>query len=322
MQFPRGRFTSMKKGTRICDLLEDLKNSRFSGYCIITHGTETGSLVLKNGNCLLAGYQDIAGEDAWISIQRIEESEVDVQIIHLTPAQLNLTLEFNQGARIERKKKHMPGEMRGDVPVRLPTKERESQTHIPEPRKSRRSPEREAEAGVPQALTGSAIPGGAPPAGIHTEEVPPAEQAQVGGPAPVTPDQIVPGGSDAGTGISSGHQETGGQAPSLPGDPALVLPEVSVRGSETGRGSPVPPVSEEPGAEQGPEEQSGFQYTQSPVGDHGEEKSQNDGFIRELSALDTMDLQSMTEKIRNNCRAIVKGLHLEHLLDWQEDKPK
>jgi hypothetical protein len=320
MQFPRGRFTAMKKGTRICDLLEELKHSRFSGYCIITHGTETGSLVLKNGNCLLAGYQDIAGDDAWISIQRIEESEVDVQIIHLTPAQLNLTLEFNQGARIERNKKHQPGEMRGDMPVRLTTKERESRTYTPEPRKSRRSPEREAEAAVPQAFT--ATHGESPPAGMQQEGAPPAEQAHVGGPAQVTPDQIVPPGPDTGTGISSGHQETGGHAPSLPGDPPLVLPEVSGLRSETDRGSPVPPISEETGAEQGPGEQSGFQHIQSPAGDHEEEKSPHEGFIRELSALDAMDLPGMTEKIRNNCRAIVKGLHLEHLLDWQEDKPQ
>jgi hypothetical protein len=58
------------------------------------------------------------------------------------------------------------------------------------------------------------------------------------------------------------------------------------------------------------------------VDEGGEEKSPNEGFIRELSALDTMDLQGMTEKIRINCRAIVQGLHLEHLLDRQEDKPE
>ena len=57
-----------------------------------------------------------------------------------------------------------------------------------------------------------------------------------------------------------------------------------------------------------------------PVSGGGEDRSPNAGFIRELAALDAMDLQSMSEKIRVNCRMIVQGLHLEHLLDQQEDK--
>lgn len=323
MQVPRGRFTAMKKGTRIHDLLVELKHSRFSGYCIITRGTETGSLVLKNGHCFLAGYQDLAGEDAWASIQRFGESEVDAQLMHLTPAQLELALEFNEEARIERRKIHAHGERPGAVPGNHTAEERRSRARIPESPKPPDTPVKDTGAGVSWLLTGQVSQEEAPHKkdGTHPEEARPPKPVHGGGPAQVRPDRIVSHGPDTGTRISSAHQDTGRHAPSLPGDLVMVHPGTPPPGTEPGQGTPVPPISDAPGEKLGREGQSGFQDTPSPVGE-GEEKSPNDGFIRELSALDTMDLQGMTEKIRINCRAIVQGLHLEHLLDRQEDKPE
>jgi len=323
MQFPRGRFAAFKKEIRICDLLEELKQSRFSGYCIITRGMETSSLVLKNGNCLLAGYQELIGDDAWISIRRIGESEVDAQLMHLSPAQLTLTLEFNPGACIERKRKSNHGEKPGDVPVNNAREERKSPARIPKPRTSRDSPERETGAGALH-LTGQATGVESHPAkaGTHPEEGQPAEPAHSGEAAPVRPDQTTPPGSDIRTGISPGHQDDSGPVPAPPGDLTPVPPEKPAPGTGLAREHAVPPVSGEPRAEQGPEGRSALQDTHSSARETPEGKSANEGFLRELAALDAMDLQSMTEKIRNNCRVIIQGLHLEHLLDQRAEEPK
>jgi hypothetical protein len=320
MQFPRGRFTAIKKGTRICDLLGELKHSRFSGYCIITRGTETGSLVLKNGNCLLAGYQDLEGDSAWIAIQRIEESEADAQLMHLTPAQLDLAIEFNQGARIERRITHVHREKQGTVPVHGTTEERKSPTRIPKTRTSPESPGQDTGSTGRPAHTGHALRKRTLPvnAGTLPEEGNSAQQATGGETVPVEPCQSMR--SDTETGISSGHREVEINALSLPEDLTPGTPEKPLPKAEPAQGSSIPPVPDETAAGQGREERSGLPEGTVPVSGGGEERSPNAGFIRELAALDAMDLQCMSEKIRVNCRMIVQGLHLEHLLDQQEDK--
>jgi hypothetical protein len=291
MQVPRGRFSAVKKGMRVCDLLRELEHSRFSGYCVITRGTETGSLVLKNGNCLLVDYENLTGEDAWLSFQYIEEREIDAQLMHLTPAQLDLALEFNQGARIERRKKQRHGAEGGTVPVHGMTEELGSRP------------------GSPPVMTD-----------MYPEEVHANQKSRGAGPVQVKPGQDQD--SDNGTGISLSRRGADSTAPSLPADITPGTHESSpppVR--EPVPKTPVPPVLDEPGAAQGPADRSGFpESTPVPAREGKEEKSPNAGFIRELAALDAMDLQSMTEKIRMNCRTIVQGLHLEHLLEQQEDK--
>ncbi len=40
---------------------------------------------------------------------------------------------------------------------------------------------------------------------------------------------------------------------------------------------------------------------------------------RDLNALDSMDLNTMSNKIRENCKIMVEKLHLEHLMEQQKD---
>lgn len=40
---------------------------------------------------------------------------------------------------------------------------------------------------------------------------------------------------------------------------------------------------------------------------------------RELDALDSMDLDTMSDKIRANCKSMIEKLHLEHLMEHQGD---
>lgn len=319
MQFPRGRFTAIKKGTRICDLLGELRHSRFSGYCIITRGTETGSLVLKNGNCLLAGYQDLAGDLAWIAIERIEESEVDAQLMHLTPVQLDLALEFNPEARIERRIKPSHGEKTGAGTVHGTTDGQKSPVGIPEVRTSPEPPGKETGSAVRTAHGSHAAHKRTPPvkAGISVDEDHSPQPVMEGKPVPEEPGLTLKSDTGAGTPRVLPDGEIPARSP--PEILTTRMAEKPLPQAETARESPVPPVPGEPAAGKDGEEQPGLPENTLPVGVEGEEKSPNASFIRELAALDAMDLDNMSEKIRINCRTIVQGLHLEHLIDDTED---
>jgi hypothetical protein len=320
MQFPRGRFTAIKKGTRICDLIGELKHSRFSGYCIIARGAETGSLVLKNGNCLLAGYQDLAGDRAWIAIQHMEESEVDAQLMHLTPAQLDLAIEFNPGARIERRIKHSHKEKTGVDTVHGTEEGQKSQKGIPEIRSSPELPVKETGSAVRTTHGGPAAHRRTPPvkAGISAEKDRSPQPVTGGEPVPDEHGRTLESGT--GAEISPVLPDVEIHARSHPEISTPGIPEKPLPGAETARESPVPPVPGKSAAGLDGKEHPGLPGDTLPAGVEGEEKSPNASFIRELAALDAMDLESMSEKIRINCRTIVQGLHLEHLIDEKEDK--
>lgn len=53
-----------------------------------------------------------------------------------------------------------------------------------------------------------------------------------------------------------------------------------------------------------------------PLAREGDELTMVD---RDLKALDSMDLDTMSEKIRENCKLMIEKLHLEHLMEKQGD---
>jgi len=55
---------------------------------------------------------------------------------------------------------------------------------------------------------------------------------------------------------------------------------------------------------------------ETPSAHGGEEYTMVD---RDLKALDSMDLDTMSHKIRANCKLMIEKLHLEHLIENQED---
>lgn len=44
------------------------------------------------------------------------------------------------------------------------------------------------------------------------------------------------------------------------------------------------------------------------------------GLYKELDALDSMDIESMTQKIRNNCMVMIEKLNLEHLIETKKGR--
>ncbi len=101
MQLPRGTFHSIKKGILFRLLLDEMEKTRFTGYCTISCGTETCTLVLNTGIFILADYAKSEGDAAWLKMQKMSDLKVDAGLTTLNAAQLQLTREFNPHATLQ-----------------------------------------------------------------------------------------------------------------------------------------------------------------------------------------------------------------------------
>ena len=101
MQLPRGTFHSIKKGILFRLLLDEMEKNRFTGYCTISCGTETCTLVLNSGTFILADYAKSEGDAAWLKMQKMLDLKVDASLTTLNAAQLQLTREFNPHATLQ-----------------------------------------------------------------------------------------------------------------------------------------------------------------------------------------------------------------------------
>jgi hypothetical protein len=317
----------MKKGILIQDLLNELTLSRFSGYCVLSRRTESGSLVFKNGNCILADYLGLAGNDAWAMVQEAGTQETDAQIVQLTPAQLDLTIEFNITARIEHKKKSghsrrssareqaaEPGQPGSSAPSSslrpvLP------EPHPPSPGKETERTRRKVR---PADLDQVSPPG---VQNLHAEEqstktIVPDEQVNPAGTMQANQEPPVFGAP-----VSSGSVSPVKQHSPLTGQSDQVPPEIPDPVMVAGN-SPFIPPPEVSSQDKQEEHLAGFQDEGILARSDDPKKPSDDEFIRELSTLDELDIKGMSEKIRDNCRMIVRGLHLEHLLEKDDEKIK
>lgn len=328
MEFPRGRFVTMKKGILIQDLLNELTLSRFSGYCILSRSTESGSLVFKNGNCILADYLGFAGNEAWTMVQQAGALETDAQIVQLTPAQLDLTMEFNNNARIEHKKKSRQSRRSGateqaNEPEKPGSSASSSSSHpvLPEPHPTSPGKETERTRGKvhPADFNRVSPPGGT---NLHAEElvtktIVPDEQGNPAGTMQGNQETPVFGAP-----VSSGSLSPEKQHPPLTGQSGQVPPEIREDQVMMAGNSHFIPAPEESSHEKKEERRTGLRDEGILAKADEAKKPSDEEFIRELSTLDEMDIKGMSEKIRDNCRMIVRGLHLEHLLEKDDEKLK
>jgi hypothetical protein len=226
MQLPRGTFNSIKKNILLHALLEEIESQKFSGYCTVTSGDTTFSIVFKSGMYMLADYEKNEGEAAWNQIRDRMDQQVDAALTSLTNQQLELCVEFNEHAVI--------------------------------PHDARRKPQQQVK----------------PAATVQAQQKPVTRQ--------VYPNTVAPKPHAAGS-VRSAYVD----APDEP------------KPKGTGRLSQG--KAPEPAAAQiSPE----F-VTESDGGSN---------IDRDLDALEAMDLEEMTKKIRDNCKITVERLHLEHLL--------
>ncbi|NYT06519.1 MAG: hypothetical protein GKC04_09190 [Methanomicrobiales archaeon] len=100
MQLPRGTFYSLKKGMTLSSLLDELRSAAFSGHCSFPLGNTSGSLVFDRGTCILADVPPRAGTEACTYLQEAGGELVNAELYSLTPAQINLSIEFNAKFRV------------------------------------------------------------------------------------------------------------------------------------------------------------------------------------------------------------------------------
>jgi hypothetical protein len=229
MKLPRGTFHSIKKGILFRSVLEEMEKTRFTGYCTVSFGLETCTIVLNSGIYILADYDKLEGEHAWQKMQKLLEMKVDAGLTTLNTVQLELAREFNPHATL-------PSFVR-----KSPTRQVRTGTTNPGTRRKDDS-------------AGNTVPG------VRSDHQ--KNKALHSGPQPSTAEQ---------------HPDPGISAP--------VTAQSSVEQQASGKGP--------------------------------EEGGTN--IERDLEALDNMDIDEMTKKIRENCKVTIEQMDLEHLIEKRED---
>lgn len=102
MQLPRGTFRYIKKGVLLGDILIEIKNLRFTGICTFSSGSINGTLVFKDGTCVLAEIQDKYSDAGWEEAQKLADRETDAALSDLDNAQLQLSIEFNKKSLVKK----------------------------------------------------------------------------------------------------------------------------------------------------------------------------------------------------------------------------
>jgi hypothetical protein len=104
MDLPRGKFRSLQKGVQLKDILDVITKTRFSGICTFSSDNGTnGTLVFKSGTCVIANIQDQYGAAAWDGTQALLDQVFDVVLSDLDSTQLQLALDFNKKAHVQKK---------------------------------------------------------------------------------------------------------------------------------------------------------------------------------------------------------------------------
>jgi hypothetical protein len=138
MQLPMGNFCEIKKAEQISSILNDLKQTKFSGICSISSDTVSGTFVFGSGKCMLAEIQHKSGDEAWDELVKMSNYKVDAALLSLSDAQVTQALEINKTCRIvkvrEMTSSSAPEHANPKIPER-PPQELEKSTHTKEPPK-------------------------------------------------------------------------------------------------------------------------------------------------------------------------------------------
>lgn len=100
MQLPWGSVESLKSGILLSSLFEELKKSGFIGICRIPIDDETASLVLEKGDPVLVEFPPYKGKSALKKLQALNARRVDAELYSLTKNQIQLCLKFNSEYRL------------------------------------------------------------------------------------------------------------------------------------------------------------------------------------------------------------------------------
>jgi hypothetical protein len=242
MQLPRGTFREIRKNVVIDSLLHELDGEKFSGVANISSQSLTGTLVFKEGKCILVKVSNSRGDAGLEELLKAANEEVDAALSLLGDAQIELALEFNKTCRILKSGKH--------VPAQAP--------HRPAPSASHEPP-RTAQVQRPAAPMKPPVK---PAPSRHVPAPPAAPQAPAHAPPPHPP---------------------------LFSKAATPVP-------------PMPALRHDEAKKPEADEPAGTDHDAS-------------SFETDLDTFDSMDFDNVTDKIRTDCKTMIKQLHLDHLME-------
>jgi len=275
MQLPRGTFREIKRGVRVSDLLEEIERIGFSGICTISYGTENVTLVFRSGKCILADFLGRHGDSAWDELRKADDQEIDAALSTLDEAQIQLSLEFNKSSRIV--KTARPGAP--GVPARGGTPVK---TPADTPRKPVIHP---------------------PP--VHP--LPPVKSPPKHG-VPQTPVPSVPEGRMRTPETAASHKPS--ISDRLPAEPPHAPAHEPVRA----RAPAATGATRHVVAEKHPDTKTGPEKILADT-EESQKNERDTGVESEFESFDSMDLENVADKIRSDCKTMIKHLHLEHLME-------
>ena len=105
-----------------------------------------------------------------------------------------------------------------------------------------------------------------------------------------------------------------------PAAPVPPRPAAPLKPSAPAHQPPPKPVPQAPPAQAHPASRSPlFQKAEEKPREPGEETAETGpgqgSFEKDIDTFDSMDLENVTDKIRNDCKTMIKQLHLEHLME-------
>ena len=295
MELPRGTFREIKKGELVSSILGELERKNFSGICSISSGAVSGTLVLKSGKCILAKIQNKSGDGAWDELQKMSGQEVDAALSTLDEAQVELSLEFNKACRLVKAGRTVPT---ASLQTRKPA------AAIPgEPAGNAEAPPQ-----TPAVLKQAASPPVKPAPTLPARQRPPVPFTAPPAPEPVkqaasTPAQVTP--------ATSGPAR---QRPPVPFAAPPAPEPVKQAASTPARVTPATPGPAAPvhSARHMPilRRQESPLPVEPPQPPQGPGNSEQD-----MDPFEAMDFENVTDKIRDDCKAMIKHLQLEHLME-------
>jgi hypothetical protein len=277
MQLPRGAFHSVRRNIHISDLMEELQLERFTGHCTMSEGKITRFLVFRNGKCILAMSGKLLGNDAIAEILASADRKVDASMSSLTVQQIDLTIEFNRKARLSAQR---PAAMKNEpvlTPVIVTGAPADQMTVIKSESFSLGSGP-PPPTPVPQEKSPVAGRGEIPPIILPALSNPETESRIENDLLMTNLDDLDSMDIDNFTGRIRDNCETTIRT--------LHLDHLIHKPAET----PVVPLIEE------------------------ERQMEDEFLVTDLDALDSLDLNTITSRIRDNCETTIRKLHLEYLL--------
>ncbi|MGA2122651.1 MAG: hypothetical protein ABSG49_11540 [Methanoregula sp.] len=290
MKLPRGTFREIKKNQTIESILIELARTRFTGICAISSGPATGTIVLKGGKCILVKFQEKSGDAGWAELQKSVAEEVDAVLSTLDDPQVQLSIEFNKACKIVKAGTIAPQSQKPSPPQR-------QETAYPEPARkpapAHQAPPPAAPVRIPPKSPATA-PAAPPAAPVRIPPKSPATAPAAPHPAapPAAPVKIPP--KPPATAPAAPHPVT----PPHKSPPAL---HAAARQEATEQVSQIPPAPRVPAPRAEEDLLSSGQGQGS--------------FEKDIDTFDTLDMENVTDKIRNDCKTMVKQLHLEHLME-------